>query len=133
MSTDSRSIRSKMHIVEFVLQVIVALALLYVWLFRFGKRTEYRGGDSQSMRGEFAAYGLPGWAMYLVGALKVGIAACLLAGVWFPRLVMPAAVLLCGLMVGALAMHLKIHDAAKKSMPALGMLAMSVALVVLSK
>ncbi len=71
---------------------------------------------------EFAAYGLPPLAMYLVGTLKVGAALCLIAGIWWPSLVFPAALLVAILMVGALAMHVKIHDPATKSLPALAML-----------
>ncbi len=107
-----------MHLVTEICQWMVALGLLNVWLLRAGKKTEYRGGEAKSMREEFAAYGLPEWAMYVVGALKVGAAICLIAGVWFPVLVLPAAATVAVLMVGAVAMHLKVHDAAKKSLPA---------------
>ncbi len=71
---------------------------------------------------EFAVYGLPGWFTYLVGALKVGGAVCLIAGLWFHALVLPAALVIGILMVGALAMHLKIRDPLRKSVPALFML-----------
>lgn len=115
-----------------VLQVVVALGLLNVWLLRFFQATAYRGGNAQNMREEFAAYGLPPWSPYAVGALKVGAAAALLAGLWFAVLVAPAALLLCGLMTGALAMHLKIKDPLKKSAPALAMLAASLAISILA-
>jgi uncharacterized membrane protein YphA (DoxX/SURF4 family) len=74
---------------------------------------------------EFAAYGLPDWFTYVVGALKVGGALCLITGLWFPSLVLPAALVIAILMVGALAMHLKIKDPFKKSVPALLMLTFS--------
>lgn len=74
------------------------------------------------MREEFAAYGLPPQVMYVVGVLKVVAALCLIAGIWFPWLVFPAALLLVILMLGAIVMHLKIHDPALKSVPALGLL-----------
>ncbi len=105
-----------------ILQIIVALSILNVWLLRFNQSSAYRGGEARSMPEEFAAYGLPGWATYVVGALKVGAALCLIAGVWFHSLVLPAALVLGVLMLGALAMHLKIGDPSKKSMPALFML-----------
>jgi uncharacterized membrane protein YphA (DoxX/SURF4 family) len=104
------------------LQIIVALGLLNVWLLRFNKSTAYRGGGARSMPEEFAAYGLPGWLVYVVGALKVGGALCLIAGIWFPSLVFPAALVIGFLMLGALAMHFRIGDPLKKSMPALFML-----------
>jgi hypothetical protein len=105
-----------------VLQVLAALGLLNVWLLRFNRRTAYRGGTAGSMLEEFAAYGLPGWSAYVVGTLKVGSALALLAGIWMPTLVTPAAALVCVLMLGALAMHAKIRDPLQKSLPALSML-----------
>lgn len=105
-----------------VLQVIAALGLLNVWLLRFNRGTKYRGGSASTMLEEFATYGLPSWFAYAIGALKVGSALALLAGIWFPSLVLPAAALVGLLMVGALAMHAKIGDPLSKSVPALAML-----------
>ena len=51
-------------------QVIVALGLLNVWLIRFNKQTEYRGGAANSMKEEFKTYGLPEWFCYAMGGLK---------------------------------------------------------------
>lgn len=114
-----------MNTVVMVLQVIVALGLLNVWLLRFNQGTKYRGGSATTMLEEFAAYGLPAWFTYVIGALKIGAALALLAGLWLPALVLPAAALVCVLMVGALAMHAKIGDPLSKSVPALAMLAMA--------
>ncbi len=83
------------------------------------------------MRSEFEAYGLPVWAMWVTGALKIGVAGALLAGIWVPMLVRPAALVLIVLMLGALAMHLKVKDPAKASIPALAMLFMAVAIALL--
>ena len=117
-----------MNIVFSIFQIAVAAGLLNVWLLRFQRRTPYRGGDARSMREEFAVYGLPGWFRYLIGTLKVGSALCLVAGLWLRFLVFPAALLIALLMLGALAMHLKIRDPLKKSVPALVMLALSAAI-----
>jgi len=114
-----------MKVLLMSLQVLVALGLLNVWLLRFGRGSAYRGGDAKTMREEFAVYGLPGWFMVVVGALKVGAAICLIAGLWLHFLVMPAALLICVLMVGALAMHLKARDNAQKYLPALAVLLLS--------
>jgi len=103
-------------------QIIVGCGLLNVWLLRFNKPTAYRGGTAANMRDEFAAYGLPAWSCYLVGALKVGSALALLAGLVHPPLVLPAAVVIAVLMAGAVAMHLKVGDPFKKSLPALSVL-----------
>ena len=80
---------------------------------------------AKTMKQEFEAYGMPVWSMYVVGGLKIVIAICFLAGLRFPGLVLPAAVVLAALMLGAILMHLKIHDAAKKSIPAGALLLIS--------
>lgn len=118
--------------VSSVLQVIVALGLLNVWLIRSGTATSYRGGDARSLKEEFAAYGLPDFFFYLVGALKIGSAILLLVGLWVPSLVLPAAAVVAVLMIGALAMHVKVKDPAMKSLPAFLMLLMSAGLVYLA-
>lgn len=108
-----------------VLQVVIGLGLLNVWVLRPSAATPYRGGDARTLREEFAAYGLPTWFFYLVGVLKVGSGAMLLVGLWVPALVLPAGTIVAGLMLGALAMHLKVGDPIVKSAPAAAMLAMS--------
>ncbi len=122
-----------MHTTQIILQCAVALGLLNVWLLRPNQSTPYRGGDAQTMREEFAAYGLPPLAMYLVGTLKIGAALALIAGIWWPALVFPAALLIAILMAGALAMHVKIHDPALKSVPAAALLGICVVIIYLSR
>ena len=78
---------------------------------------------------EFVTYGLPTWFAYVIGSLKIGAALALIAGIWFPDLVLPAAALICILMLGALSMHINISDPPKKSFPPLGMLALRAAIV----
>jgi hypothetical protein len=114
-----------------LLQIVVGLGLLNVWLVRGGSSTSYRGGKAQTLQQEFAAYGLPGFAFYLVGALKIGAAVVLLAGVWMALPVREAAALVAALMIGAIAMHVKVSDPLMKSLPAVLMLAMSAAIVAL--
>ncbi len=114
-----------------ILQVSVALGLLNVWLVRAKSSTAYRGGAAQSLKEEFAAYGLPEWFFYLIGALKIGSAVLLIVGLWVPALVRPAAAVVVVLMVGALAMHVKVKDPPVKSLPAFFMLLMSAGIVVL--
>ncbi len=113
------------------LQCIVALGLLNVWIVRARMATAFRGGSAKSLTQEFAAYGLPPWFCYLVGGLKIGSAVMLIAGLWMPVLVAPAAGVVVALMLGALAMHAKVKDPSIKSLPAVLMLAMSGALLVM--
>ena len=118
-------------VISTILQVVVALGLLNVWLVRSQKATAYRGGSAQSLKEEFATYGLPDWTYYAVGVLKVGSAIALIIGIWVPALIRPPAVIVAVLMVGALAMHAKVKDPLSKSVPALAMLLMVVAIFLL--
>lgn len=105
-------------------QVVAALGIFNVWIVRFGKATGYRGGDAKSLAEEFRVYGLPAWSVGVIGALKLLCAALLVAGIWFPAVTRPAAAALGILMAGAVLMHLKVKDPARKSLPALAMLAL---------
>jgi len=117
--------------VSVILQVIAGLGLINVWLVRPRSATAFRGGSSQTLREEFAAYGLPDWCFYAVGAAKIVSAVMLIVGIWVPRLVLPATLVVAVLMVGALAMHAKVKDPLTKSVPAFLMLAMVVGIAFL--
>lgn len=116
-----------------LLQVVVAAGLLDVWLVRARKSTPYRGGKAKNIVEEFAVYGLPRWAVYVVGTAKVTAALGLLAGLRAERLVRPAAGAIVVLMTGAVAMHRKVGDPLKKTAPALTMLLLSSAIVATAK
>ena len=112
-----------------ILQLVVGLGLLNVWLARAGRPTGYRGGRAQTLREEFDAYGLPKWMFYVVGGLKILAGVALIAGLWIPSLVRPAALVVAVLMVGALVMHVKIRDPLQRSLPALILLGICLWLV----
>jgi len=114
-----------------ILQVLVGLGLLNVWLLRAASATAYRGAAATTLKEEFAAYGLPDAALYVVGTLKIAAGAILIAGIWLPLPVRIAAGVVAVLMVGALAMHQKVGDPPMKSLPAALMLVMSLAIVIL--
>jgi len=78
------------------------------------------------MKEEFAVYGLPGWFMYFIGFLKLSFAVLLIAGIWIPSMTVPAAIGMAVLMLGAVAMHVKVKDPMQKSLPAFCMLLLSV-------
>lgn len=121
-----------MYIV-YIFQIIIAFGLVNVWLVRFNKPTKYRGGGAGNMADEFAAYGLPKWFMYLVGAGKMLIATLMIVGFWVPVVVYPASALLVLLMLGAVSMHIKVKDPFIRTVPALLMLSMAVINVVITK
>jgi uncharacterized membrane protein YphA (DoxX/SURF4 family) len=116
-----------------VLQILVGLGLLNVWLLRRQSATAYRGGSAKNLKDEFAAYGLPAPMFYIVGGLKIICGVLLLVGLAYPAVVLPAAATVAVLMVGAVAMHLKVGDPVTKYVPATLMLAMSGAICVISR
>ena len=107
-----------------ILQLIISIGLINVWLLRFNKATEYRGGNAKNMNEEFMAYGLPEWSIYLVGFLKVAIAIMLIVSIWIEELLFYNLIVLAALMIAAVFMHLKVKDPIKKSYPALSILFM---------
>lgn len=113
------------------LEMLAGLGLLNVWLVRPQMATPFRGGTARTLREEFTAYGLPSAAFYLVGALKVLAGLTFLAALWVPMPARFAAMLVAVLMVGALAMHVRVHDPASRSLPAVVMLAMCAGIALL--
>lgn len=115
-----------MHYILAFLQLVVALGLLNVWIIRNNKTTPYRGSCATCLKDEFIAYGLPLWSFYVIGFIKITSAILLLLGIWLPSLVLPAALVVSIMMIGALFMHIKVKDPLKKSLPALTMLILSI-------
>jgi uncharacterized membrane protein YphA (DoxX/SURF4 family) len=114
-----------MNTVIAIIQIVIALGLLNVWLLRFNKSTDWRGGEAANMKEEFAAYGLPPWFMVLVGFLKISFAILLIVGLWVPAVTMPAAVGIAVLMLGAILMHIKVKDPLKRTLPAASLFILS--------
>ena len=106
-------------------QLIIALGILNVWVIRINKSTAYRGGTAKNMKEEFEVYGIPFWALFVIGWLKITFALSLIVGILTPELVRPAAIGMAILMAGATAMHFKVKDPLKKTLPALIMLVLS--------
>ncbi|MFU8848675.1 MAG: DoxX family protein [Opitutales bacterium] len=119
-----------MDLIKTLIQIIIPLGILNVWLVRPKQATSYRGKNAASLKEEFAAYGLPEWSFYTVGALKLSAAAMLLLGFLLPPLVPPAAALMAVLMLGAVVMHAKVGDPAGRYLPAAVMLFFSLVLLI---
>lgn len=107
-----------MNYFTIALQCIVAISILNVWLVQNKKPTQWRGGSATTIIEEFKVYGLPVWMCYVIGAFKVVLAIGLLAAIWYPALKQPSALGLALLLLGSIAMHIKIKDPLKKSFPA---------------
>jgi hypothetical protein len=78
------------------------------------------------MKEEFQVYGLPEGFVWVIGFLKLLLAVLLIAGIWFPVVIRPAAIGMAVLMLGAVAMHVKVKDPPRKSLPAFTLLVLSV-------
>ena len=104
--------------VKIAAQIVIAISIYNVWFLRFNKATKYRGGDAQSMKDEFASYGLPDYFVWVIGFSKVTLATLLIIGIYINSLIFPASVGMALLMIGAIAMHVKVKDDIIKSLPA---------------
>jgi len=107
-----------MDYLSIVLKCIVGLSILNVWLLRKGQSSPWRGGDANSLKEEFAHYGLSENTMKAVGTIKCLLAVALIASIFFTFLELYSALGIAIMMVGAIGMHLKIGDSLKKSFPA---------------
>ena len=123
--------RSFMEYLLIALKLVVSLGILNVWVLRRDKRTAYRGQAAQTLREEFAVYGLSTFVYGLVGICKVSLALALLVSLWVPGIGHLVAYALGAMMLVAFAMHLKVKDAAIKSVPSLAVLAMCVGIILL--
>jgi hypothetical protein len=108
-----------------VVQIVIALGVANVWLFRAEKATPFRGGDATTIREEWVVYGLPEWSLAAVKFSKLALAACLVLGLFVPVLTLVGAFGMAAFMVGAVAMHVKVRDPLMKSMPAAVLLVLS--------
>ncbi len=113
------------------IQIIIAIGIVNVWLLRYNKSTHWRAGQAKNMREEFQAYGLSPSFMMAIGFLKISLSTLLIAGLWWPLVTKPAAGALALLMMGAVSMHFKVKDPAKKSLPAFSLLALCVVVTLL--
>ena len=96
-------------------QIVVAVAVGYVWIFRFDNIVH-----------EFKHYGLSDLTRTMVGATKLILATLLVVGIWYPALVLVPAVLMGLLMAAAQYFHFKVHNPLSKRLPSLVLLGLCV-------
>ena len=110
------------------IKLITSLGIFNVWLLRYNKNTEYRGGNAKSLKEEFETYGLNSWFMYIIGAIKIGVSILFIISCFniFSKMlditIFYASVVMSLIMIGAILMHIKVNDPFKKSVPAITML-----------
>lgn len=100
-----------MTTLSIVAQLIVAVSVLFVWTFRFDNIVK-----------EFNQYGLNQLTRSIVGTSKIALSTLLLAGIWYPALVLIPALLLAFFMVSAQYFHFKTGNPWQRRMPSLFLL-----------
>jgi hypothetical protein len=103
-----------MNIYTTIAQLVIAISVSYVWIFRFDNIVK-----------EFKQYGLSDLTRNIVGASKLALATLLITGIWFPILVFIPALLMAFLMVCAQFFHFKVKNPWFKHLPSLLLLALS--------
>ena len=71
---------------------------------------------------EFEICSLSGRVSEFTSVTKISLVLLILAGIWLPQIAVPPALGMAGLMLTAVAMHIKVGDAWHKSVPAFIML-----------
>jgi hypothetical protein len=97
-----------------IAQIVLALSVVYVWVFRF---------DNIVL--EFKQYGLPDLIRNFVGASKIALATLLIAGIWYPGLVLYSALSMAFLMICAQLAHFKVKNPISKYIPSFILLLIS--------
>ncbi|MET3114961.1 hypothetical protein AAKU52_002701 [Pedobacter sp. CG_S7] len=87
-------------------QIIIALSVSYVWIFRYDNIVK-----------EFKEYEIPDLLRNFVGALKIALSTLLIAGIWYPALILVPALMMTGLMGCAQAAHFKVKHPWPKFVP----------------
>lgn len=90
------------------IQVVIAVSVIYVWTFRFDNVVK-----------DFNEFGLSDLTRNLVGATKIALSTLLLAGIWYPSLVLIPALLIGFFMIAAQYFHFKIKNSFVKHLPSL--------------
>lgn len=91
-----------------IAQLTVAFSVLYVWIFRFDNIVK-----------EFNQYGLSELVRSIVGSSKIALSTLLVAGIWYPDLVLVPAALLAFFMLAAQYFHFKVGNPWQKRIPSL--------------
>lgn len=99
-------------------QIIVALSVLFVWVIRL-----------PNVEREFREYQLSDRVRNAVGAAKISAAAWLLAGLWYPGLILPAALVMAFFMLCAQYFHFRVKHPVAQYVASFVLLLLSLFLV----
>lgn len=104
-----------LNLLSNVAQIIVALSIGTVWIFRYDNIVK-----------EFKQYGLSDLVRVLVGSTKIVLATMLIAGIWYPSLVLIPALFMAFLMISAQYFHFKVKNPWQKRLPSLVLLGLCI-------
>ena len=91
-----------------IAQLIIAISVYYVWVFRF-----------HNVIKEFEAFGLSDVIRNIVGASKISIATLLIVGIWHSSFILISSVLMGLFMIAAQYFHFKVKNPFIKHLPSL--------------
>ncbi len=104
-----------------IAQLIVAISVVFVWVFRYDNIVK-----------EFSQYGLSDLTRTMVGSTKIALATLLVAGIWYPSLVLIPALLMALLMLSAQYFHYKVNNPWTKRMPSFLLLLLCLFIIAVS-
>jgi hypothetical protein len=102
-------------------QIIVAISVGYVWIFRF-----------HNVLKEFKQFRLSDLTRNLIGATKISLATLIVVGIWHSSLVLIPSIIMGLLMIGAQYFHFKIKNSFIKHLPSLFLLILCAFIALLS-
>ena len=95
-------------------QIIIAVSIIIVWVFRFDNIVK-----------EFKQYQISDLLRSMVGAAKIAISTLLIAGIWYPALVLIPALIMAFLMICAQIAHIRVKNPLIKYVPSFFLLLLS--------
>ncbi len=103
-----------MENIAILAQLIIAISILIVWVFRF-----------DNIVVEFKQYNLSDLIRSMVGASKISLATLLIVGIFYKEVVFISAILMAFLMVCAQIAHIKVKNPLSKYIPSFLLLILS--------
>ena len=103
-----------MENIAILAQLIIAISILIVWVFRF-----------DNIVVEFKQYDISDLVRSMVGASKIALATLLVVGIFYKEVVFISALLMAFLMVCAQIAHIKVRNPLSKYIPSFLLLILS--------
>ena len=103
-----------MENIAILAQLIIAISILIVWVFRF-----------DNIVVEFKQYNLSDLIRSMVGASKISLATLLIVGIFYKEVVFISALLMAFMMVCAQIAHIKVKNPLSKYIPSFLLLILS--------